>query len=409
MTAHHQRCISNDDEEEVWDWSNGLLLNGKQERSHAQAYNTCTEQKARMSESEMMSARRDQRRYQPQVCNDNLREEDEEDAHAESTCLLSSLLKHPCTYVFIATCCCLGVLCAGAVVSLTLFLPDEVAFQNGAGPFAANHMPASISYAPAGSPGLAISPSDGSMPGVQRSPVATVRTEVASNAEFTARSSLPSLPPAASPSPQHPPLPLLQRPSPSPPRLSPPPPPLLPPPSLPPSPSPPPPTPPPAKPTRPPPTTVADLLNSRFHQGRPSNSLATSGILIHQFDGGDDGDPDHRPWWPHASRISAALINGNQKPEPDRHNIPIYSYSLAGLVLAPEYNQVRCSYAYDTGSIKWWDGCNRRMCDDTTSAQRHANSGCAFDPQRLEQMMEIQNEIREVNQKPPYKTWDDHK
>ena len=37
---------------------------------------------------------------------------------------------------------------------------------------------------------------------------------------------------------------------------------------------------------------VVDELNARFATGRPSDTLRSAGILIHQFDGRDDPNPD---------------------------------------------------------------------------------------------------------------------
>ena len=46
-------------------------------------------------------------------------------------------------------------------------------------------------------------------------------------------------------------------------------------------------------------------------------------------------------------------MSGALQPEPDRHNIPVYSYSLAGLILSPRLNKLRCAYSFDTGSKQW--------------------------------------------------------
>lgn len=165
-------------------------------------------------------------------------------------------------------------------------------------------------------------------------------------------------------------------------------------------------------PPRLPPAKSLDLvkkLNDRFHAGEPSNDLTTAGLLIHQFDSRDDANPDGQPWAPTTNAISAAIINGRLQPEQDRGNVPLYSYSLAGLILTPEYNQVRCSYAYDTGSIQWNGACNSYRCADTESVDIHAQRGCAFNPTGLQRMMEAQLELRRRGMKPQFKVWDDHK
>ena len=71
---------------------------------------------------------------------------------------------------------------------------------------------------------------------------------------------------------------------------------------------------------------------------------------------------DGEPWHPSRPRISAALVNAQLDKEPDRGNIPLYSYSLAGLVLAPGSNSVRCCYAFDTGSLQFNGACNNWRC-----------------------------------------------
>ena len=157
---------------------------------------------------------------------------------------------------------------------------------------------------------------------------------------------------------------------------------------------------------------VVDKLNARFAAGRPSDNLRSAGILIHQFDGRDDPNPDGTPWMPQrndATSISAALVNKALEPEQDRHNVPVYSYSLAGLILDPQHNKVRCSYAFDVGSVKWKGACNKRRCQDHETADGHGRSGCAFNPSALQQMLTIQQELRRRGWKPPYKAWDDHK
>jgi len=105
----------------------------------------------------------------------------------------------------------------------------------------------------------------------------------------------------------------------------------------------------------------------------------------------------------------AAVINNQLQPEQDRGNVPLYSFSLAGIILAPEHNRVRCCYAFDTGSLQFSGACNSRQCSDTESVDGHANGGCAFNPTGLERMMQVQQALRERGYKPAFKAWDDHK
>ena len=154
---------------------------------------------------------------------------------------------------------------------------------------------------------------------------------------------------------------------------------------------------------------VVKQLNARFTAGRASNDLQHCGLLVHQFDALDDQDPEGAPWLPQRPTISAALVNAAMQPEPDRGNVPVYSYSLAGLILSTRHNEVRCSYAFDTGSTKWYGACNNWRCSDTEDVDVHANGGCAFNPSGLERMLEVQGELRRRGWKPAYKVWDDHK
>ena len=137
--------------------------------------------------------------------------------------------------------------------------------------------------------------------------------------------------------------------------------------------------------------------------------MTSAGIVIHQFDSLDDGNPDGTPWVPRRPTISAAIVNADLQPDPDRGNIPVYSYSLAGLVLRGSANKLRCSYAFDTGSLRWHGACNKWRCSDTESTDSHSAGGCAFNPSGLQRMMEVQKETRIRNFKPWFKPWDDHK
>ena len=91
---------------------------------------------------------------------------------------------------------------------------------------------------------------------------------------------------------------------------------------------------------------LADEINSRFLNGRPSVSLAEAGVVIHTFDDFEDWD-SQRPWMVCSSlrcqgevdHLSASLINAR---------VPVlFSGGGAGLVLSPTA-ELLCSYAYDT-------------------------------------------------------------
>ena len=197
------------------------------------------------------------------------------------------------------------------------------------------------------------------------------------------------------------------------------------------------PMPPPAPPAIPSPTSppphhdVAVRLNERFRNGGAGNNLATAGVLVHQFDGMDDPNPDHNPWSPGArhsetgDRISAALINARMQADPG-FNIPIYSYSLAGIIMSPAANRLLCSYPYDVGSVgrRCWPrgvsdhcipGCSRFDNDDNPWCQpgsdqwKHEHPACAWRPENLDAMMRAREEVRSRELRPPQKMWNDGK
>ena len=190
---------------------------------------------------------------------------------------------------------------------------------------------------------------------------------------------------------------------------------------------------PPSPPHPPPQRNVVDRLNRRFRDGGRGNDLSTAGVIIHQFDGMDDGNPDGRPWMPGVrrsetgDRISAALINGHMQPDPS-FNIPIYSFSLSGLVMSPSANSLLCSYPYDVGSVErhCWPhgvsescipGCSRYRndqdvwCDATAGSNQwqHTRPACSWRPTDLGRMMEVREEVRRNKLKPPSKMWNDGK
>ena len=152
-----------------------------------------------------------------------------------------------------------------------------------------------------------------------------------------------------------------------------------------------PPVPPPLPRPPPPPAAfgvVAADLNARFNAGgfrglAPGATLRELGVFVHQFDFMDDENPDKTPWVVgagctgknrdrigcHPDRISAALINAAMTPEYSG-NVPIYSFSLGGIILSPDHNSLLCSYAYDVESLE-------RACDPPGVSAR-CTPGCTF-------------------------------
>ena len=191
---------------------------------------------------------------------------------------------------------------------------------------------------------------------------------------------------------------------------------------------------------------MVDDLNARFRRGNNYNpsSLHNAGLLVHQFDFMDDGNPDGQPWmpgtgwwmhngqymstWDRADRISTTIINHNMTAGLGG-NIPIYSFGLGGIIMSPRHNHLLCSYAYDVGSLEricnprgvgqscvpgcthpdFWnndiDG-NVRWC---TGAPDVDEWPCAWRPTDLPKMLREREVIRASGGKPWHKGFDDHK
>ena len=115
-------------------------------------------------------------------------------------------------------------------------------------------------------------------------------------------------------------------------------------------------------------------LNRRWALGRPSNSLAAAGVLMHQMVHTTGlGD---QPWVTHGTHVSCSLAN--------RHVPWLYSPSAAGVVLSKHSaSAIKCLYASDGGTFKTPDGCGRRahctarkwwMCNYPPAHNRSAES-----------------------------------
>jgi len=182
----------------------------------------------------------------------------------------------------------------------------------------------------------------------------------------------------------------------------------------------------------PPPTDiVVDRINDRFRHGAITNDLEAAGVLLHQFDAMDDDRPENKPWMPGmqhedtGDRISAALVNAHMLREPS-NNIPVYSFSLAGIILNPAANRLLCAYPWDVGSLsrhcwprgvseKCIPGCSRfvgdgdQWCKAGTEEWKFRDPACAWRPDDLREMMRVREEVRANNLRPPQKMWNDNK
>lgn len=92
-------------------------------------------------------------------------------------------------------------------------------------------------------------------------------------------------------------------------------------------------------------------LNAQFAAGRPSNDLASAGILVRQIDGLDDSN-NHRPWLPCsanawcaslADRWAASIISAKSRR--------VYYNTEAGFVLSSTIARLFCAYPGDGNSV----------------------------------------------------------
>jgi hypothetical protein len=197
------------------------------------------------------------------------------------------------------------------------------------------------------------------------------------------------------------------------------------------------PAPPPAPPSLPSPAVpppdgrMSTRINTAFRQGVSGSNLLTGGVILHQFDAMDDRNPANQPWdlgiarADTGDRISAALVNAQMQPDPSG-NIPIYSFSLAGIVLDPDHNNLLCSYSWDVGSMdrKCWPsgvspkcipGCSRgnndmdMWCEKGSDDWMRQNPPCAWRPEDVGSMLEARDIVRSRELRPPKKMWKDGK
>ena len=142
----------------------------------------------------------------------------------------------------------------------------------------------------------------------------------------------------------------------------------------------------------PPVNATALSIRKRYNHGKASNDVAEAGLLVHCFDGTEGADAPWKPcttgtcnqfqWWWSASFINLVQLanpnpnpkpnpnpdptptpnpstslnpnpnpnpdpNPNPNPNPDRDQVQPDLIGTAGIILAPEYTKVECSW--DTG------------------------------------------------------------
>jgi hypothetical protein len=122
----------------------------------------------------------------------------------------------------------------------------------------------------------------------------------------------------------------------------------------------------------------------------------------------------------YADRLSATIVNRRMTHDP-AGNLPVYSFSTAGLVLNPHHNRMLCGYPFDVGSLgrmcygRLTHGCipGCTPSDVKRGAKQWCEVNdhpwpCAWRPQQLSQLMAEREAVRATNVKPAHKAWDDN-
>jgi len=152
---------------------------------------------------------------------------------------------------------------------------------------------------------------------------------------------------------------------------------------------------------------MLSVLNTRWAAGKPAAALDEAGILIHIFDGvtsrTNPFEPCGSAWCARLrDRLSVSVVNARR---PD-----VYPKgSCAGLVVASEMAEPRCSYYSDGGSNRMLclaasakeplrvdgecvPGCGPQWCV-SLEPLLHCHAGCAWRPDQLEQMLLQQEHV----------------
>jgi len=121
-------------------------------------------------------------------------------------------------------------------------------------------------------------------------------------------------------------------------------------------------------------------INARFRNGRPSDSLLGAGLLVHQWDGQEEGGQGHnsRPWEACLSncrtqgrviygRVSSMIIYQGLRARRDRLAVPLPFGDRGGLLINPEHALLDCLYGIDGATYLLNDpakpGCSASFCD----------------------------------------------
>ena len=119
---------------------------------------------------------------------------------------------------------------------------------------------------------------------------------------------------------------------------------------------------------------AVEAINLRFQQGHPTNDISEAGVLLHQFDGLEDGYAG-RKWAP----CHSGWCNGRY----DHISVSLVSKqfgrvfnSNAGVIYAPT-TQFECSFPHDGGT-------------QSQTIEHACALNTAYAPSRLKQCLEMQ-------------------
>lgn len=95
---------------------------------------------------------------------------------------------------------------------------------------------------------------------------------------------------------------------------------------------------------------VAEVLNARFRDGRPSTDLALAGVTLHQFDNYESNEhvfeaptsESHRGEI--VGRMCTMLIFQSMRDRHDRVAIPLIFARGGGVVVRPSTPGLKCAY-----------------------------------------------------------------
>jgi len=154
---------------------------------------------------------------------------------------------------------------------------------------------------------------------------------------------------------------------------------------------------------------IVQQLNERFAAGSPSNDLKSTGILIHQFHNGMDGD--WKAWMPcpptcfggpcwcasFSDRFSASILNAHTVTK--KGIIGMYSMQNPGFIYNPDIVTVSCAYPADGGSESksckpgaegCVPGCGDKWCHFDPTMPNNMDTSCAWPASELERVLNLQ-------------------